>query len=438
MRLHIFQSDKGDCLLLESRDGKNRILCDGGMARSMKAHVRDELGKLRKAGKKLDFIYVSHIDSDHISGVLQLLQDELEWRIHEQRSANGHKEPKKPANPRPPEIGGIWHNAFADQLGPHADSVANAIQAHAPVFLGTRVPHLVEAGEELAHIATSVPEAIKVSRLASAELLDIQVNLLPGRTKPTKLISLSNTSGSFNVGSMQLTVIGPGKKELDLLKEGWSNWLRDNEEATAKIRDQLRKRIEELGSEAVETSLFDLSNWNGVPGRDKVTVPNIASLMLMVEEGSKRLLLTGDSHHDIILEGLRKTGFLAPGHIHLDALKVQHHGSENNMSDEFCRQVSADHYVFCGNGEHSNPDVSVIQKIHDSRLGPNSKRALAPQANGKPFTFWFSTSSKVLSPGSNGRADFVKAEKLVARLVAASGGALAARYNTGNVHALKL
>ena len=80
MKLHIFQSAQGDCLLLEGGD-QRLVLCDGGMDTSLRAHVRGELTKLRTAGRVLDYIYVSHIDSDHISGVLQLLEDEVAWRV---------------------------------------------------------------------------------------------------------------------------------------------------------------------------------------------------------------------------------------------------------------------------------------------------------------------------------------------------------------------
>ncbi len=38
MKLRVFQSDKGDCLLITSSDGKN-VLVDGGMASSYNEHV---------------------------------------------------------------------------------------------------------------------------------------------------------------------------------------------------------------------------------------------------------------------------------------------------------------------------------------------------------------------------------------------------------------
>ena len=58
------------------------------MRSSIRSHVRDELAKLRTAGRELEFVYVSHIDSDHISGVLQLLEDEVEWRVFDYQSSS--------------------------------------------------------------------------------------------------------------------------------------------------------------------------------------------------------------------------------------------------------------------------------------------------------------------------------------------------------------
>jgi hypothetical protein len=41
---------------------------------------------------------------------------------------------------------------------------------------------------------------------------------------------------------------------------------------------------------------------------ESITPPNIASLMLLVEEGSQSIRLTGDGRLDHIVEGYRKRG----------------------------------------------------------------------------------------------------------------------------------
>ncbi len=424
MKFHIFQSEKGDCLLLEGAES-GRVLCDGGMAASMRNHVRAELSRLRDQGIKLDYVYVSHIDQDHISGVLQLLEDELEWRLFDHHQANGTPI-RKPKIPRPPRTGGLWHNAFRDQIGKNAGDIEGLLAAAAPALLATSVPELVELGEEMQQIAVSIPEAIKVSRYASPELLDIPVKRLPGTNADPKLLMYRDGQEAFDVGSMRFTIIGPTREELDLLRQGWNNFLRDidNRKQINNLRAEIRRKVDAFGHET-----FDLRAWNGIEDFKGVTTPNIASLMFMVEEGQRRLLLTGDSQQDIILKGLELAGFLGDGYCHVDVLKVQHHASEHNVDENFCKRVSADHYVFCGNGSHGNPELSVIQQIYDSRMGPKSKRALAPEAADKPFKFWFSTTSANQMEGSQQQETFAAVEELVASLEQRSGGLLTFAFN---------
>ncbi|MFT3924095.1 MAG: MBL fold metallo-hydrolase [Myxococcales bacterium] len=71
MKLEVFRSDKGDCLLITTSDQK-RLLVDGGMKTSFSAYVAPALSKLKPA--KLDAVYVSHIDADHIAGILEIVR----------------------------------------------------------------------------------------------------------------------------------------------------------------------------------------------------------------------------------------------------------------------------------------------------------------------------------------------------------------------------
>jgi len=103
MQLTAFQSGKGDCLLLADTGDKTRILVDGGMPDAYSEHVAPALSALRKKNKKdIDLVYVSHIDRDHIGGILRMLDDEVLWRVHEHHVKNGNRTHPVPAVPRPP------------------------------------------------------------------------------------------------------------------------------------------------------------------------------------------------------------------------------------------------------------------------------------------------------------------------------------------------
>jgi hypothetical protein len=436
MKLSIFQSDKGDCLLLEGRSQNGKpgklVLCDGGMGPSMRLHVRDELAKLRKRGRELEFIYVSHIDNDHISGVLQLLQDEVEWRVYDHHKRNGNGI-AKPAAPRPPKIKGILHNAFRDLLKDNqrrvgatetALNIENLLRSLTPALFATADHELTHAAEELQAIATGVPEAIQVSKLIAADALDIPLNQPPGAAKPAQLLFVRRDSAPFDVGTMKFTLIGPTKDELENLRKGWNTWLRENQERVRDLRSELKRRIEEFSTGVTAASPFDLRGWNGIPDYKGVTAPNVASMMFMVEEDGKTLLLTGDGQQDYILKGLKQLGFLADdGHLHVNVLKMPHHGSEHNFDATIAAQLSADHYVFCANGEHDNPDLRVLDIVYQSRQK-------GPAATGK-FNFWFSTTAAAQAEGTKKREYFEKVERHAKKLAEKSQGRLSLHFNTG-------
>ena len=376
MKLDIFQSDKGDCILLESQDGK-RILCDGGMVRSMEPHVAPVLAKLRKANKKIDFAYISHIDQDHISGTLKLLQDELDWRVFEHQKKAGNKKAKQPEVPRPPEIGGIWHNSFGSQLPKDAGPIEDMLAAAVPTLLATRVSKLQEAGEELYDIATSIPEAIKVSRLASPEILGIPLNKLPGIAGTGKLLMARPGQKPFKLGNLKLTIIGPTGKELKLLRKGWKTWLGENKETVEKIDAQLKKKISAFGASLATAEPISLRDWNGIPDHKGVTAPNIASLMFMVEEDGKQLLLTGDSQQDFIIGGLEATGFLNGQGLHIDALKVPHHGSEHNTNIKSAARIPPTTISSAATASTKIPTLASSKSLSSLALTTTRRRALA-------------------------------------------------------------
>ncbi len=143
MKIRVFQSDKGDCLLLTSTSGKNRVLVDGGMSAAFTEHVAPALAKLNGKKPQLDVVYVSHIDDDHISGVLQLMNDLMDWRVFDFQTKHkkaGDKPPRKPKSERPPEIGKIWHNAFHELLKDNAGPIGDMLAASTALLSASQRP----------------------------------------------------------------------------------------------------------------------------------------------------------------------------------------------------------------------------------------------------------------------------------------------------------
>jgi hypothetical protein len=110
------------------------------------------------------------------------------------------------------------------------------------------------------------------------------------------------------------------------------------------------------------------------------SAPNLSSIVVEVKNGTRKMLLTGDARGDFIIEGLEACKLLTATKPYVvDLLKVPHHGSDRNMTQEFFERVHATHYVFSGDGEHGNPERETMQMLFEAR------QKVLPD---KPFTLW--------------------------------------------------
>jgi beta-lactamase superfamily II metal-dependent hydrolase len=428
VKIRVFQSDKGDCLLLTSKAGTHRVLVDGGMSSSYTQHVAPELAKLAK----LDAVCVSHIDDDHIAGVLQLMNDLMDWRVFDfqvKHKKAGDKPPKQPGSARPPEVGRIWHNAFHEQLSDNKGEIADMLAASTAILASSQRPLGRAIFQQHRELAFSKKQALQLARRTGADQLSIPVN----PEFKHKLMLLGPNPPKLRLGTMNFVVIGPGEADLKKLRDEWDEWLRASKTVLRDIRRQAKEDAGQIKSDvdrllapltrqASDFVDFQVGLAKKLGNRSDVTTPNLASLMFLVREGDQTLLLTGDGHAGDVLKGLAQRKLLdADGKLHVDVLKVPHHGARANMTPEFAQSVTADDYIFCGNGFQTNPEREVIQLLVRER-----RKALPQRA----FTLWFNSSSALTH--KDFRKHMRTVEKDVDKLVQGGGGKIKARFISGS------
>lgn len=93
--------------------------------------------------------------------------------------------------------------------------------------------------------------------------------------------------------------------------------------------------------------------------------PNGTSIALLAEFGGAAVLLAADAHAPVLVTSiqalLRKRG---ASRLKLDAFKVSHHGSQNNVSSELIRLLECRQYLVSTNGDHfRHPDRQAIARI---------------------------------------------------------------------------
>lgn len=407
MRLEAFHAADGDCLLLSSGDG-HHVLVDGGRAGTYAENTRPRLDQLRLAGEALDLVLVSHVDADHITGILRLLQDVGDWMVFDHQRSAAADNPSYPAPtvPRPPEIHALWHNAWDEQVGQLQGPIAAlALQvSEATALAASTVTGAPESTQlvlaEISGLAESIAQGVQLSRLIE-ERTPVQRN----KGFPDRLVLLKDRAHRRRLGSMRLTVIGPTRQHLETLREEWRGWLDANGVGPAQggrtggttgTGPATPSGTLALGGRA-PASVDEAAQIIEQVGARHVTTPNRASITVLAEERGRTVLLTGDAAEEELIEGLTAIGKLDeddPGRpFRCTVLKVQHHGASHNLSKAFAQRVLADHYVLSGDGAHDNPEPSVIATITRTR----------PPGAG-PYTIWFTTSEHRSSTESRRRA----------------------------------
>ena len=73
LRLNVLPSGHGDCLWIEYGTSAfpRRILIDGGATGTYKRALQS---RLERSGDELELLVVTHVDGDHITGILELIE----------------------------------------------------------------------------------------------------------------------------------------------------------------------------------------------------------------------------------------------------------------------------------------------------------------------------------------------------------------------------
>jgi hypothetical protein len=349
--LDVRRARKGDCLLLHfgTKDDPGLVMIDGGPGQVYGPHLKPRIKEIRKARRlkdeeplDVDLLMVSHVDDDHIHGILDLTRELIEADMARQ----------------PPmlQVLSFWHNSFDDIIGHKPEELTSSAKDH---FGEAAVSGNGEISED-ARLAVEEnaseddPEVINSSLkvLASIEQgyrLRINAERLEFSVNPEfdgKLIIAQEGQDSIDMGKgLTFKVAGPMLPELEALRRKHDEWLRD-------LKAKGKSPPEALAAYV-----------------DK-SVPNLSSIVLLAEVDGARMLLTGDARGDRILKGLQLVGLLDPGEdstIEVDLVKVPHHGSANNLDRDFFARIIAKHYVFSGDGEHGNPEREALEMLFDAR-----------------------------------------------------------------------
>jgi hypothetical protein len=326
--LEVVQAKHGDCLLLHfgKKTDPKIIVIDGGPSGVYDNFLKPRLLKIKEQNAPNDalpisMIMVSHMDDDHANGIC-MLTDEI---VQDGNTAKF-------------EIDHLWINTFDDIVGNDQLLGISAIGASsiAASVSSLGIPGLQKADHETAALIASTAQGRQLRD--NAKSLSVTLNQPFKKLSGKAALVRGDTKESVvNWEGLKLTVVSPSEIRLETLQKQW-----DKDLKKAKAAGDNSIIISSLT--ALDTSPF-----------------NVSSIACLVELNSKTILLTGDGRSDDIYAGLKKNKLLdSKGKIHVDILKLPHHGSIRNMEKSFLENVTAEHYVISADGSNDNPDKPLL------------------------------------------------------------------------------
>lgn len=319
--IHVLPAQRGDAIWIEygSGDARHHILIDGGISATGRDHVRK---RIEEVGTPLhiELLVVTHIDLDHIEGVLELLDD----------------------LPAGVTFGDIWFNGY-DQL------------------------------KQIGLEPMGVKQGIKLSEILTRDHAPVWNKATEGA--PVAL-GADGAIRQFTLpGGMRVQVIGPGHAQLQNLSLAWDTVLEEfgADEGAGPTDDEddpplLAPGLEVMGA----ADLPEPAKLASTPFKQDVTVPNGSSIALALHFADRTALMLGDAYPSVVCESLAKLA--TEGVYRADAVKLPHHGSRNNVSQDLADLIDAPTWIFSSNGANNtkHPHPEAVARVLRGNPGPKT------------------------------------------------------------------
>jgi beta-lactamase superfamily II metal-dependent hydrolase len=313
-RLDMLPGREGDCLILTYGDETRlrRVMVDTGRKSTYRA-IKETLGALPAGERDFELLVVSHVDRDHIEGVVEMLSD-----------------PALPIRFRD-----VWFNGYQ-----HLHD--GGIESFGPV-----------QGERLSEILLGPGGKWNARfRGRSVELKRLR--------KPVTL-----------AGGLRLRLLSPDRDAMQALIPEWE---RECKKAglvpgTASSADGTPAGFESFGGGAIDVEALAAVAFTPDPSK-----PNATSIAVLAGFADRQVLLAADGGAERLAKSLASLATNEPsGRVPLAAFKLPHHGSKFNLSPELLALVDCHRFLISSNGtffNHPQPETiaRILKAAPDSEL----------------------------------------------------------------------
>lgn len=342
-RLKMYPAKNGDAFLVEVAG--QYILIDAGYASTFREEIAPDLLALHHDGKHLSLAVCTHVDADHIGGMIEFI------------ASNG-----APGGRRIIEVDEIWHNGLRSLPAAAGNADSSADQQLLQAIQRRGFPNQVGSPPTAQPI--SARQGISLARLLSHHGYRWNghngLECVQAQPTPTVL-----------AGGLELHVIGPPIDRLQALRRWWLSELRRlSYKGSGQVSDVAEDAYEmSLASERAASGSVITPIAAGHLGELKDTyvadtsLTNGSSIAFVVQGEGARLLFLGDAWTDDVIGGLPAGGAAS---VVFDAIKISHHGSRRNSSVDLLKRIDSPCFLVSSDGSrHGHPDFEVLAEIVD-------------------------------------------------------------------------
>lgn len=335
-RIHALPAGEGDALWIEwgTETAPHRMLVDMGRSRHGKI-IHSHIDALPPNQKKIELMVMTHVERDHIEGALNFFEKGV---------------------PNGATFKDIWFNDWAHLHGlKHSDK-------NAPKY---KLPSPPEASSITTRGALQ-GEKFKAWLNLTGQNWNRQFDDGPVMRPKKNLNDPIELSGGLKV-----TVLGPTQ---EILCEFKTDWAKEIQKAMDSGRSDIPDHV--FSRSGIRSIIFRHARGKARPNLDTMadlkalaakntktdhSGANRSSISLLLEYGSKRVLLAGDAHPADIIEAVN---LLPKEKRKFDLVKLPHHGSEKNVSEDLIKALDCERFLISTSGSYfKHPDATAIARI---------------------------------------------------------------------------
>ncbi len=313
----------GDCIWIEygEEGSTHHVLIDGGPVAAFPA-LRAHIEAIPQERREVELLVVTHIDADHIDGIVKLLRHPEVGLKYREVWFNGWPQLSRPLT-APATTSGGWL-----ERGPKSGNYLDLLTVRGGLGCNDRF-------------------------FGSAALIP-EDGPLPRARLP---------------GGLELTLLSPTAEKLSKLSTAWLEAFRtlggkpgDEAFVSACLEKDIRFRGDDTALPALSAGIDEAAAAATVLD---CAVANGSSLAFVAEYEGRRCAFLGDAHAPVVQQALgRLARERGEEPVRLDAVKVSHHGSDGNTTTLLLQQLACRNYLVSTNGSvFKHPDDAAIARI---------------------------------------------------------------------------